>query len=168
MKRFPAVLALTLPLLITDVMAATDLDFRGTLIAEPCALAAQSEEQTVNFGPVASQTFYANNRTAPRSFAIKLTECDLTMGTTVSVMFSGEPDSNQPDTFAVTGSAAGIAIALETKEGNRVIPGEVAAPVALSANETVLSYKAFVQGNVATAVSEGDFQSIVTFSLQYE
>jgi len=168
MKRFKTLLALTLMLLMTDAVADTDLNFRGTLITEPCTLTEQSEDQSVDFGDIASSTFLSHNRSTPRSFEIKLSNCDLTVGTSVAVTFSGETDDTQPDTFAVTGGAAGVAIALETKEGVKVIPGEAASPVALNENEIVLGYKAYVQSNLALAVNEGNFQSVITFSLQYE
>lgn len=149
-------------------IADTDIEFSGTLIAEPCLVSTDSEDQTVEFGTVVNKIFINHTRSVPESFSIKLLECDLTVGNNVTVTFSGTEDGLQSDTFAVTGAAEGIAIAIENENSTPVIPEEAMKPVPLSGETTILNYRAYVQANDYSKVKEGDFQSVVSFLLEYD
>jgi len=150
------------------VFANTDVEFDGTLIADPCVITTDTAEQIVDFRNVPSKTFIKHNRTAPESFSFHLTECDLSLGQTVKVTFFGNEDDAQPGNFAVAGDAKGIAIALENADGEAIKPDQVLSPIALSEGDTLLKYKAYIQATDFSKVTEGDFLSHVTFSLEYE
>lgn len=160
--------AILFMLLAGSALADTDMLFEGTLVSEPCSVDVKSAEQTIDFRVIAAKTFLTNKRSAPIAFSIKLVDCDLSVGTRVSTTFIGTEDSTQTGTFAVTGGAQGVAIALETDDGDAILPNQTTSPEKLSDDETVLNYKAYVQGNDASAVKEGEFTSVVTFSLTYQ
>lgn len=149
-------------------MSDTDLQFKGVLISDPCIVDTDSEEQVVEMGTIAAKTFINHQRSAPKNFKILLKECDLSLGNTVSVTFDGKEDNDQPGTFAVTGDASGIAIALEEIDGKSIKPGAELRPVQLEQGETVLNYVAYVQGTDFSKVKEGAFESKAVFFLEYD
>ncbi|WP_421512472.1 fimbrial protein (plasmid) [Enterobacter sp. JS8-1] len=151
-----------------SAVADTDLQFKGVLISDPCIVDTDSEEQVVEMGTIAAKTFINHQRSAPKNFKILLKECDLSLGNTVSVTFDGKEDISQPGTFAVTGDASGVAIALEDTNGKPIKPGEELKPVQLYQGETVLNYVAYVQGSDFSKVKEGAFESKAVFFLEYE
>ncbi len=173
-KHIARTLSLTvfpLMLLLTGTVAThadTDVYFSGNLIADPCELHVDSEDQIVDFRNVPSKTFIQYHRSERERFSIWLTECDLSLGDTVTVTFIGSEDIYQPGLFAVTGTAAGIAIALEDESGTPVKPNVPMRPSALVAGDTFLNFQAFISAPVHSRVREGDFECITTFLLEYD
>ncbi|WP_249226295.1 fimbrial protein [Entomohabitans teleogrylli] len=151
------------------VQADTDVLFSGTLIADPCELHVDSEDQIVDFRNVPSKTFIKYHRSERERFSIWLTECDLSLGDTVTVTFIGAEDADQPGMFALTGgTAAGIAIAVEDIDGTPVKPNVPMRPAALSAGDTILNFQAFISAPDHSRVREGDFECVTTFLLEYD
>lgn len=159
---------LALLLHVKPLFASTQVDFKGTLIALPCQITTDTQSQTVDFGSVVSKTFINQQRTAGKSFSIKLTGCDLTVGNTVSVMFDGAEDAIQPGAFAVSEANRGIAIVLENDRGESIVPQEKNSPEALMSGETTLNYKAFVSAPNFSNVVPGDFSATINFYLEYQ
>jgi len=148
--------------------ADTIVDFKGTLVADPCQVATDSEDQEVFFDVIPSKTFIKQNRSSPRPFRIHLTDCDLSLGNAVMFTFVGEKEATQPGTFATTGEAKGIAIALEDDDAMAVENGKALPAKALTGEDSWFDFRAFVQSTGYESVKEGDFESVVTFSLEYE
>ncbi|MEB8194999.1 type 1 fimbrial protein [Raoultella terrigena] len=161
---FPLLLLVTVPI----VQADTDVYFTGNLVADPCELHVDSEDQIVDFRNVPSKTFIKYHRSERERFSIWLTECDLSLGDTVTVTFMGTEDVLQPGLFAVTGMAAGIAIAVEDADGTPVLPNVPMRPSALTAGDTYLNFQAFISAPVHSRVREGDFECVTTFLLEYD
>lgn len=144
------------------------LEFSGTLVSEPCKLATDSLEQTVEFGPLALSTVALRSGSVPHEFTIRLEECDLTAGNQVSVTLEGEEDLLQPGAFVVSGSASGIALWIESENGKAVLPN-ITQPAFELANGTVLlGYRAQIKAQDAKRIQAGDFTSVITFALAYE
>lgn len=156
--------------LIYSASAAADTDvvFDGVLVAEPCNISTDSEEQTVDFKNIPSKTFISSNRTVPERFSILLKECDLSLGQTVTVSFQGRESDNAQGNFATDGDAKGISIAIEDREGNAIHPNQPAKSVMLDDGDTALEYNAYIQADDYSRVDYGDFTSSVTFSFEYE
>lgn len=150
-----------------SAVADTKLEFRGVLTADPCQISTDFERQEINFPAIASKTFINNPRSLPKVFFIQLKECDLSLGKSVKVTFDGERDQQQ-DAFSVTGGAKGVAIVLEDNEGKTIKPGVAMRPESLQSEDTTLEFRAYVQAKSFSEVEEGPFESIVTFTLQYE
>ncbi len=148
--------------------ADTDVNFSGILVADPCELHVDSEDQIVDFRNVPSKTFIKYPRSERERFAIQLTECDLSLGETVTITFMGTEDAAQPGLFAVTGAAKGIAIAVEDANGTPVLPNVPMRPAALTAGNTFLNFQAFISAPVHSRVQEGDFETVTTFRLEYD
>ncbi|NIG46418.1 type 1 fimbrial protein [Enterobacter sp. Acro-832] len=148
--------------------ADTDVEFSGTLVADPCVVDTDSQEQEIDFGNIASKTFINHESTAPKDFRIRLLECDLTLGTQVSVTFLGDESLTQPGAFAVTGDAKGIAVRIEDAEGRTVAPNRAHGAGDLLQGETVLAYRARVTAKNVSEVTEGEFMAVATFALDWE
>lgn len=161
-------IALAWLLASTPVMAETDVIFSGTLVNDPCQVDATTLEQTVDFGPVASKTFIRNEHSTAVPFSVRLLECDVTLGSAVSVTFSGEVSSARPELFALQGTATGLGLAIEDREGNAILPDSKQHALALADGETTLHWQARLRQTGEPRIREGEFFAIVTFSLNYE
>lgn len=149
-------------------VADTDVIFNGTLVADPCEVHIDSEDQIVDFRNIPSKTFIEYHRSEPERFSIRLTECDLSLGETVKVTFVGAEDGRQTGLFAVTGTAQGLAIAIEDEGGSPVLPNVPLRPAALTAGDTYLNFRAFVSAPVHSQLQDGDFECVTTFLLEYD
>lgn len=154
---------------VMPLMADTDVEFRGTLVSTPCQVDTVSEEQIVEFWPVVAKHFLSNEQSYPADFSVRLHECDLSLGTQVTVTFLGEKNSIKPGLFALTGTAEGLALAITDSTGQPVLPGESQTPVALKGTDNDLTWQARLQStNGYNSVSEGEFFAVITFQLEYE
>ncbi|ELE9730701.1 type 1 fimbrial protein [Enterobacter kobei] len=154
-----------------------DVDFKGTLVAEPCVVApgGDGDNVVVDFGTIPEKTFYSTygRRTWMQAFHIMLTECDLSLGKEVKVSFIGTEDSEQPGYLAVTSSSGvkHIAIGLQTGTGENLPFNQQTDAYVLNAGDTQLNFKAYVQasdeGVKHRSVGRGAFEAISTFELEY-
>lgn len=147
--------------------AETEMIIRGALIAAPCLIVTDSEEQNVEFGSITTKTFVQNDRTLPKNFSIKLKECDVTVMNVVQVLFDGERDADIRNGFAIKGDAQGLAIIIEDSMGREAVPGVAGNEQPLIDENNVLHYKAYVQAKNYAAIKEGYFESVVMFSIIY-
>jgi len=166
-------------LLISAVMSPSragavtnNLQFSGNLVAEPCVLDPETETVELDFGTIVDKYLYINERIHSHPFTIRLLECDLTIGTTVSLTFSGTADSELTDMLAVTGTASGIAIGLETLDGTALAFNSATPTFSLSAGTTNLTLKGYVRGKPTAiqnhAIVKGEFNATANFTLNYE
>ncbi|MFV8867046.1 fimbrial protein [Serratia fonticola] len=168
LRRHAVVLLPCIVLCASGVRADTDVEFSGTLVADPCRVETDSEAQTVEFGAIPAKTFIDAVQTVPKTFHVHLKECDLSLGSQVSFTFTGEKDAAEPTLFKVSGSATGIALAIEDSEGRVVTPDGEQQAVTLTEGDTTLTWRTRVQSTVGRHVGEGEFSSVVTFALRYD
>ncbi|MEM6160437.1 fimbrial protein [Erwinia sp. P6884] len=160
-------------LIQNKALAVTDnLQFSGNLVAEPCVLDPTTENIELDFGTIVDKYLYINERVHSQPFIVRLLECNLTLGNTVSLTFSGTADSELTDMLAVTGSASGIAIGLETTSGT-ALPFNQATPVmTLTSGTTELIFNGYVQGTPTAirnhSIVRGAFNAVANFTLNYE
>lgn len=122
----------------------------------------------VTFAPLSEVAFIEDEmKSAAETFHIDL-ECGFPVGSLVSVMFSGEKDLIEPSLFEVSGTAMGIALAMEDPAGNAILPDGEPQPLTLSKRNTILTWRVRVQSTSGQNVDEGEFNSVVTFTLLYE
>ncbi|WP_337039479.1 fimbrial protein [Serratia marcescens] len=143
----------------------------GTLVEEPCSLSMTSVRQTVKLGNVIKNTLYLHQRTHSYPFTLVLEECDISLGTIVEIGFNGVADELQPDRLAVSGTAKGIAIGLETAEGKPLILNKTIERYGLNDGRRVLAFAAYVSAPASVienqGIVEGDFSASATFTLNY-
>ncbi|EOC0416705.1 type 1 fimbrial protein [Cronobacter malonaticus] len=152
---------------------ATDnnLHFSGTLVSEPCNLDPQTSDIVVDFDSIVDKYLYANTRTKSIPFVIKLTNCDISLGSKVTLTFKGSENTALPGLLAVTGTATGIAIGMEDIDG-RALPFNQPTPeYTLAQGTNTFTLGAYVQGEplaiTQQTIAEGDFTAIATFELAY-
>ncbi|ENZ3708440.1 fimbrial protein [Serratia rubidaea] len=146
----------------------------GALVAEPCVIAPGDENVRLDFGTVIDKYLYANERTQGQAFDIRLGDCDLSLGKTVKVTFSGPENPTLKGLLAIDGGsqASGIAIGMETQGGQPLPLNKVGEGYRLVDGNNILTVQAYVQGEPEAiankTIERGPFSAIATFSLEYE
>jgi type 1 fimbria pilin len=146
----------------------------GALVAEPCVIPPGDEEIPLDFGTIIDKYLYLNTRTLGQAFEIHLEECDLTLGKTVSVTFTGTESSALPGLLALDGGsvATGIAIGLETPLAQPLQLNLASDILLLQAGSNSIALKAYVQGEPDAlrnqSIERGPFSAVATFHLEYE
>lgn len=166
-----ALMAVPLPILAAGE---NNVYLHGALVAEPCVIPPGDEEITLDFGTIIDKYLYLNTRTLGQAFEIHLEECDLTLGKTVSVNFTGTESSALPGLLALDGSSetTGTAIGLETPSAQPLPINQASDKLLLQAGSNSIVLKAYVQGEPDALreqrIERGPFSAVATFNLDYE
>ncbi|MGE4802729.1 fimbrial protein [Yersinia hibernica] len=151
--------------------AADNMRFHGALVAEPCTIRPGDEAISLNFGTIIDKYLYSNQRTSGKQFQIHLVDCDISLGTTANIMFTGNDSVNLPGLLAVDESDAGIAIGLETIAGKPLYLNQSSDDIALDTGNNIITLKAYVRGEPEAisqrTIKRGEFNAVATFNLQY-
>lgn len=148
--------------------------YSGNLVAEPCTLLPENENVIVDFGSVVDKYLYLNNRTHGVPFQLNLTDCDLGLGKTLKVTFNGPESTALPGLLALAAEsqASGIAIGMETEQGQPLPLNAASGKYPLQDGNTVIRLQAYIQGEPAAitdkTIGRGPFNAIATFNLEYE
>mgnify|MGYP000305902892 CR=1 FL=1 len=174
MKALIYAAPIALLMVFSGMVQADNVRLHGALVAEPCVIAQGDESVRLEFGTVIDKYLYANERTHGQAFAIRLTECDPSLGKTVKVTFSGMENPSLKGLLAIDGSsqASGIAIGMETPEGQKLPLNKIGPGYRLVDGSNTLTVQAYVQGEpeaiAKRSIERGPFSAIATFSLEYE
>lgn len=156
------------------VGAAENMRLHGALVAEPCVIPPGDETVVLDFDTVIDKYLYMNTRTHGQPFELHLAQCDLSLGKTVKVTFSGNESAALPGLLALNGAsqASGIAIGMETPQGEPLPINQPGKAQALVSGANILTAHAYVQGEPDAlkhkAIERGPFSAVVTFNLEYE
>lgn len=163
-------LALIQPAFSTE----NNLQISGELVAEPCTLDTASSDISLDFGNLVSKYFYQTSRTPGEPFAIVLTECDISLGSSATVTFKGSESNELPGLLVPDdGDTHGIAFGIETdEEPPRLLALNKASPIFTLANGTnTLALRGYVQAEpaaiAAKSVLAGAFIATATFEIEY-
>lgn len=155
-------------------LAADNMRLHGALVAEPCVIPPGDETVVLDFDTVIDKYLYMNTRTPGQPFELHLAQCDLSLGKTVKVTFSGNESAALPGLLALNGAsqASGIAIGMETAQGEALPVNQQGKAQTLVSGVNILTAHAYVQGEpdalANKSIVRGPFSSVVTFSLEYE
>lgn len=156
------------------VQAADNVRLHGALVAEPCVIPPGDEEIELDFGTITDKYLYLNTRTLGQTFEIRLAECDISLGKSVSVTLSGTESLVLPGLLAVSAGsqATGIAIGLETPAGKAVPINKTGDKYSLQKGGNIITLRAYVRGEPQAierkTIGYGVFGAVVTFSLEYD
>lgn len=149
----------------------SNMKFSGTLVSDPCELDPQTSDLTVDFKSVIEKDIYLYTRSASVPFTISLTGCDTTLGNSVTFTFKGTQNTALPGYLAVTGTAAGIAVGLETAQGVPVPLNQATSALTLANGSNSFIFKAYVTGEPEAmekqSITPGDFSATATFEMAY-
>ncbi|WP_260514000.1 fimbrial protein [Serratia fonticola] len=155
-------------------LAVKNMRLYGALVAEPCVILPGDETVVLDFDTVIDKYLYMNTRTNGKAFELRLAQCDLSMGEKVKVTFSGDESIALPGLLALNGTsvASGIAIGMETPQGELLpinVPGKAQK---LVSGANILTVHAFVKGEpealAQRTIGRGTFNAQATISLEYE
>lgn len=143
--------------------------FKGSIIDAPCSISPDTIDQTVDLGQISNKALQGGGSSTPRSFSIKLEQCDTATLKSVTTTFTGSPSSADSDLLAIKGSASGASIVL-TDNGNTPIKlGAPSSAVSLHDGNNTLQFAAFLKGDGASAtIVPGEFTSVANFALTYQ
>ncbi|WP_273854871.1 fimbrial protein [Serratia liquefaciens] len=154
--------------------AAENMRLHGALVAEPCVIPPGDETVVLDFDTVIDKYLYLNTRTPGQAFKLHLAQCDLSLGKTVRVTFSGTESAALPGLLALSGGsqANGIAIGMETPQGDPLPINQQGKAQTLVSGTNILTVRAYVQGEPDAlkhkTIERGPFSAVATFSLEYE
>lgn len=176
MRLSALLLPLTIGLLaLSNLASAVDnLRFRGALVAEPCTLRASDEDITIDFGSIVEKYIYINGRTLGVPLVLHLDDCDISLGNLVKLSFSGIENTKLNGLLAISGASQtqGIAIGIETPQGNLVALNTASYNQGLVTGNNAISLLAYVQGEPGAitqqSINPGAFTASATFLLEYE
>lgn len=154
--------------------AGVSVMYRGSLVAEPCTLLPEDENILLDFGTVIDKYLYLNTRTHSKPFQLHLIDCDISLGKTVKMTFSGTESLALKGLLALDGSseAKGVAIGLETQDGQALALNQQSRGHEITDGNNTLTLQAYVKGEPEAiknkAIERGMFTAVATFSLEYE
>ncbi|MCT8349126.1 fimbrial protein [Photorhabdus temperata] len=156
------------------VQAADNMRFYGALVEEPCTIKPGDEDIRLDLGTIAEKYLYLHGRTNNEPFQLRLSGCDMSMGKSIKLTFSGVENRQLPGLLALSAGsqASGIAIGIETAEGKRLPLNKDGDAYPLKEGENVIILKAYVQAEPTAlanqTIKRGAFHAIATFNLNYD
>ncbi|PAA31549.1 exotoxin [Pseudomonas fragi] len=167
-------LLMGMPMLLPGTLEAADnLSFRGVLVADACTLRPGDEAVQWDLRDVSIKYLYLYSRTLGMPFQLHLEGCDTTVGSSVTVTFSGNESLVLPGLLALDGGsrASGVAIGIETP-ADRPLPLNTASDEqALSNGNNTITLKAYIRGEpqaiASQSITAGTFRATSTFTLHY-
>ena len=154
------------------------------MFPSPCALPAGSANIVVDMGDVRTASLAAagSEASTAKAFSITLEDCEIAdtsasteenpiAATTVSVTFTGTPDTADANSLAVgsngsASSAQHVAIRLYDEQGNVVKLGESAPATPLRTGSNTLNFSAKYYSPEGSATA-GDASAVATYTITY-
>ena len=142
----------------------------GSIIESPCAIDADSRDQSVNITTVPVSQIIHDRESPTSDFSIRLINCVLTPVTpgtpnwqTFNITFDGPTDGRNFDVF---GHANGLSVKISDTAGKVAIPGRAMPDLPISAGNTTLHYKVRVVSN-NKRLKPGNYQTTIRFKMDY-
>ena len=173
-KNLLAVAILTASAFTTSAFAADGaLNITGTITDQSCTVDADSKNKQVALGKIAKEAFTLSKTAGAKAFNLVLQDCDLSLGKTVKVTFTGAESAALPGLLLPDGgSPLGIALGIETMAGSPVALNKPSQGYALANGSNSLQLQVYIQGEPAAiaqkSIGLGVFSSVATFALEYE
>lgn len=151
------------------------VNFKGTVVDSPCGIAAESADQSVDFGQISKATLSNGGTSTQKTLDIKLTKCDvaaLTKG--VQVTFTGNTVSSVDKEGASTPVATELATsgptntAIVINNGSDIKFGTASDFIPVAEGNNTVQFQTWVKQATGKAVTAGDFTAVANFSLSYQ
>ena len=159
----------------SGAMAEEDnLYFSGSLVNEPCVLAAEDAQVELDFKSVVNKELYLNGRTLGRPITLRLQNCQLGTGKSkVSIMFSGAESVDPPGLLVLqSADVTGVLVGLETSDGKPLPLNKTHSMGELVNGDNLMVFNAYLQGGAQALVDRsiglGAFYAALNFMLIYD
>lgn len=171
-KAFSLLAGLLILMFTKSAAALTHLEISGTLVTEPCILDINDNTLEVEFGTVIEKGLYKDVRTPGVPLTIRLTDCDISIGKTVNLMFTGTESSALPGYLSTTGAgSAGVAIGIETPDGVNLPVNKSTPGFDLQDGTTQITLQAYVEAEPEAIKNQslvpGTFSATATIDAEY-
>lgn len=180
MKKITQFMLVSTGLLLCSFTAqaanSNDIQYSGTLIALPCTVDPLSENIAADFGSNINAKDLANGQRiySREDILFHLMDCDISLGNTISVKFSGaSTTANGLLNVDADSEASGITVGLETPSG-MVLPinnYQVTPVLPITDGDMNIRIRAYLQvaeGMTMASITPGFFTATLTYSLIYE
>ncbi|WP_369308854.1 fimbrial protein [Providencia rettgeri] len=142
----------------------------GSIIETPCAIDADSRDQSVNITTVPISQIIQDRESPTSNFSIRLINCVLTPTApgkpnwqSFNIVFDGPTDGRNFDVF---GHANGLSVKITDSNGNVAIPGKAMPSFPIKAGETTLNYNVQAVSN-NKRLKPGNYQTTIRFKMDY-
>ncbi|HEK1094870.1 TPA: type 1 fimbrial protein [Proteus mirabilis] len=152
----------------------TNIRIHGFLVADPCNLVMEDTSLVVDFGTIIDKYLYINNRTHPKEFKIRLSDCVLAPDQGVRIGFIGTENSNLPGFLALdSGSSANhIGVGIQDDRGNFLPINKLASYYPLHNGFNTLTFSSYIEAEYNAIVEKkiglGTFTATAVFILDYD
>jgi len=148
------------------------ITFKGSIIDSPCSIAPGFDDQTIDLGEISKAALESvKGQSKPKNFSIQLENCSF--GTPaarnkVQVTFSGAKSVAANGLLGITGTAKGASLAITDGSGALIELDTPTKGQTLKNGNNSLTFAAYLQADGASAgITEGDFQAVAEFTLEY-
>ncbi|MCW2485813.1 fimbrial protein [Candidatus Symbiopectobacterium sp. NZEC127] len=149
-----------------------DVTFGGSITATPCFLSNESIYQRIDFGQISTSSLIPSF-SATRMIEIKLLGCSLAAekdinkaGSSAKITFLGQQSQQNPQLWAVSGEASGIALQLLTETNTPIPYGSEGSDFQLIEGDNTLRFAVKLIANM-DQITVGEFYSIINFTISY-
>ncbi|WP_240494297.1 fimbrial protein [Pantoea sp. 1.19] len=144
------------------------VNMQGSIVDTACAIAVDSQRQTVDMGAMSTAEVLHLNTSHDRPFTIRLVKCVTERPgkpdwRQFQVTFDGDADGTF---FYVHGSVGGVALEIKDRQGNIAIPGKAMPLIDITAGKMDLVYTMRLISN-HRPLKTGKFFSVIRFKLDY-
>lgn len=150
-----------------------NIQFKGSVVDAPCAVALESEDQIVHIEQVTLKSLGKKDEVSGQAqqFYVYLTNCDVSTYTNAAITFSGQSDAASPGALANTagsGGAVGVALRLFGPDGKKldVNSGTASGTVPLSTGENTIPMSVDYLTTADTPTA-GSVEALATFQIIY-
>lgn len=143
----------------------------GSIIDTPCAIAADSRDQSIDLSVIPVSTIISEGVSPSRPFTIQLINCSLETSqknkndwSKFAITFDGKTTNG--NLFSADGEATGVGIQISDSAGNIAVPGQTMPERNIEAGQMKLDYSLRLMANRET-VRAGTYQSTIRFKMDY-
>ncbi|EMN4129016.1 fimbrial protein [Providencia vermicola] len=150
------------------------IEYSGSLIALPCTVEPDEQNDWVNFGQNINTKDLYNGLRIDREIEFYLKDCDTSLGNNISAKFTGNATTDGLLNVDAGSDASGVVIGLETMSGKPLpINGSKVEPVyPIKDGDMTVTLRSYLIGDAQAienkTLKPGWFNATLTYTLVYE
>lgn len=168
---FPLLVFLLFPAETYAIGGGLQLTVTAEVVDAPCTLRPGDEVVNIDFRNITNKELQLYQRTPSKEFILHLDNCDLSIGKSVNVRFTGVSAVEDSRFLSISASSIAKGVAIGFEYGGKLQPlNSSGTNIILSAGNNVLLFSTFVKllWTETDKVGVGSFNSTANFMLSYE